>query len=41
MRAHVGHDMQSAKQATRTCSLEEGHLRRLRAYCKDRVKGEL
>ena len=32
----TGHDMQSAKQATRTGPLEEeGHLGRLRAYRKD------
>ena len=37
-----GHNMQSAKQATRAGLLEEeGHLGRLRAHRKDRVNGEL
>ena len=37
-----GHNMQSAKQATRAGLLEEeGHLGRLRAWRKDRVNGEL
>ena len=40
-RPSSGHNMQSAKQATRAGLLEEGHLGRLRAYRKDRGNGEL
>ena len=41
-RLSSGHNMQSAKQATKAGLFEEeGHLGRLRAHRKDRVNGEL